>query len=238
MKNYPNPHSPTCTWHSFAESFGAPNVKWCEETLCQFVSEPANTWSNLGYMLIAILIIYFSYSKNYSKNLKSFGPVVFTMGLGSYIYHLSNFYITQILDFVGMFLFVGWTLGMNLIRLKKISPHSLMKFVSLAVLVSCIVMHVMYINGWLMQVIILIYGFLILITELLNPKFKERTWGWFIATLATLIVAFSFSFLDHSRTWCNPLNHGWFSQGHALWHWIGSLAMYFLYKHYEQFERK
>ena len=38
-----NPHGVGCPWHSITETWGAPNVKWCEETLCQWISEPANT---------------------------------------------------------------------------------------------------------------------------------------------------------------------------------------------------
>jgi hypothetical protein len=49
-----------------------------------------------------------------------------------------------------------------------------------------------------------------------------------------LIVAFGFSISDNTRFWCTPEHHGWFSQGHALWHWIAALGMFTIYKHYSQ----
>ena len=54
--SYQNPHQMQCTWYDLTEKYGAPNIKWCEQTLCQFISEPANTWSNLGFLMVGILI--------------------------------------------------------------------------------------------------------------------------------------------------------------------------------------
>ena len=34
--------------------FGAPDIKYCEETLCQIISEPSNTWSNLALVFAGV----------------------------------------------------------------------------------------------------------------------------------------------------------------------------------------
>ena len=81
---------------------GAPNIKWCEETLCQWVSEPANTWSNLGYLFVALGLFSWAHRSRHHRIHQSFSAVVFSMGLISFVYHLSNFYGTQVLDFIGM----------------------------------------------------------------------------------------------------------------------------------------
>ena len=56
LQVYPNPHPPNCPWHSSADLLGAPNIKWCEATLCGWISEPANTWSNLLYLVSALAL--------------------------------------------------------------------------------------------------------------------------------------------------------------------------------------
>src|SRR4051812_20202982 len=105
---YPNPHGPLCPWYEITEKIGAPNIKWCEETLCQVISEPSNAWSNLGHIIAALLITYLSLKNKESFELRLFGPIIFLMGMMSFFYHLSNFYTSQVLDFLGIFFLVGW----------------------------------------------------------------------------------------------------------------------------------
>src|SRR5690606_21100289 len=156
MVSYTNPHGPGCPWHSITEKTGAPNIKWCEETLCQWISEPANTWSNLGYLIIGAIILYLSLKHKHNSNMKQFGPIIFFMGAMSYFYHQSNFYGSQILDFVGMFFFVGWAIGMNLIRLGKLKYNKLWLFnLGLAIFYT-VAMHVMYLTNIKFQGIVLI----------------------------------------------------------------------------------
>lgn len=133
-----------------------------------------------------------------------------------------------------MFLFVGWTIGMNLIRLEKLKPHLLMLFnFSLMILLTAI-LHVMYNLGMKFQALILISGFVIIGTEIRLRKIQTAKLHWFISSVVFLIVAFIFQILDGKRIWCDPIQHGWFSQGHAVWHWIASVAMLFIYFHFSQ----
>lgn len=234
MSLYQNPHAPTCPWYDITETTGAPNIKWCEETLCQWISEPANTWSNLGYLIVACVIMYLSYKNKHNSNMKQFGPIIFFMGAMSLFYHQSNFYGSQILDFVGMFFFVGWAIGMNLIRMGKIKSSGLWWFNLTLASVYTVAMHAMYVTNIKFQVIVLISAFIIITTEYLASKKQKVNYKWFGVTIVTLIVAFGFSISDGQRFWCDPTQHGWFSQGHAMWHWIASIGMLTIYLHYAQ----
>lgn len=231
---YTNPHGPSCPWYDITEKTGAPNIKWCEETLCQWVSEPANTWSNLGYLFFALIITYISIKKKHNFTMKQFGPIVFFMGAMSFFYHQSNFYISQVLDFVGMFFFVGWAIGMNLIRLGKLQKKHLIAFNLGLGTFFTVAMHLMYISGIKFQMIVMVAGALIFGTEIMARKLVKVSYKWFSITLGTILVAFSFSLSDNRRIWCDPSQHGWFSQGHAMWHWVCSIAMITLYFHYSQ----
>ena len=232
--NYPNPHGPSCPWFPITESHGAPNIKWCEETLCQLITEPANTWSNLGYLIVGLVLTYLAFKKNHNSNIKQYGPIIFLMGAGSYYYHMSNFYTSQIVDFLGMFFFVGWVIGTNLIRLGKLQFKNLWKFnLGLAAFYT-LGMHIMYKTGIKFQMIVLISGFIIITTEIMARKIQKISYKWFFASLVFLTAAFSFSISDNRRIWCDPSQHGWFSQGHAVWHWLGAISMIAIYMHYSQ----
>lgn len=231
---YQNPHGPSCPWYDITVTTGAPNIKWCEETLCQWISEPANTWSNLGYLIIAVYITYYALKNKHSFQFWQFGPIIFFMGAMSFFYHQSNFYGSQVLDFVGMFFFVGWVIGFNLIRLGKLGKNKLVPFnLGLATFYT-VAMHYMYVKGIKFQGIVLISAFIIIATEIMARKRKKIHYKFFYASLALLAVAFGFSISDGQRIWCDPTQHGWFSQGHAMWHWTAAIAMLTIYLHYSQ----
>lgn len=232
--DYVNPHAPMCPWYDITEKTGAANIKWCEETLCLWISEPANTWSNLGYMIIAVFIMYYGFKNKHNFQMKQFGPIIFFMGAMSYFYHMSNFYISQILDFVGMFFFVGWVISMNLVRIGIMNKKNIIWF-NLALGISyTILMHAMYMMGIHFQMIVLFSAFIIIGTEIAARKKVKIQYKWFLSTLGFLVVAFGFSISDNRRIWCDPTQHGWFSQGHAMWHWVSSLAMLTIYLHFSQ----
>lgn len=231
---YPNPHGPSCPWYDITEKVGAPNIKWCEETLCSWVSEPANTYSNIGYLIVGLILVYLGLKHKHNSNMRQYGPIIFFMGAMSFYYHQSNFYGSQILDFVGMFFFVGWAIAMNLVRLGKIKYKNMIWFNLGLGTFYTIAMHIMYVTGVKFQGIVLVSGFAIMATEIMARKKAVIHYRWFTSTIVILIVAFGFSIADGKRIWCDPTQHGWLSQGHAVWHWIASFAMLTLYLHYSQ----
>ncbi len=115
MKGLTNPHQPGCPWHQLAEDYGHPVVKYCEETLCSWISEPANTWSNLGFLVCAIVL--YKWSRGKDPLLRYFPWAMLIMGAGSFYYHMSNTYITQVADYIGMYVLVYWFVLINLRRL-------------------------------------------------------------------------------------------------------------------------
>jgi hypothetical protein len=232
MKEIVNPHPPGCPWHSVAENYGIPVVKYCEETLCGWISEPANTWSNIGYV-IAFLVLY-KWSRGRDYRLRWFPWAMLIMGLGSFFYHMSNTYITQIVDYIGMYVMVYWMIVCNLTRAGVSFKKSLGVYILLMIL-SQVVMHVMFINRMNYQVIIVGSGALVLISEIwANKKWPGKvSFKWLGLGLVFVGIAQGFSLLDARRIWCDPTNH-WI-QGHALWHWISALGLTVAYKHWEQF---
>lgn len=237
MSYYVNPHGHSCPWYPYAELFGAPNIKWCEETLCAWVSEPANTWSNGLYIFMAFYIFWSAY-KTRQFELMWQGPAMFLMGLFSLIYHMSNNYLTQIFDFIGMFIFVYWFIILNFRRLNWVSRKNQVPVWIAMSAISTIILHIMYLNYLKIQLIVAVAVVAIIVTEFLCYQRKDKPikYQFFIVGAIFMGLAQTASLLDVNRvSWiCDPTNH-WF-QGHALWHVLGAIGLTLAYKHYEQFK--
>lgn len=234
---YENPHAAGCPWHNSAEVFGAPNIKWCEATICSWISEPANTWSNIAYLIFAIII--FLRTKNAPKELKWFAPAMFIMGLFSLIYHASNNYLTQVFDFFGMYLFVFWMIVINLRKINLLSKKYAVTFFVLLCLAATIILHFMYITGAKFQLIIAASVLTLLLTEFIyyrKNKLSFYHYKTYLLAIGFMAIAQTFSLLDVSRVFCDPENH--FIQGHALWHFFGSIGLFIAYLHYEKLDYK
>ena len=92
---YTNPHPVECPWHAFTNAVGAPNLKWCEETQCSWLSEPANALSNLVYLLVSFAVYRQTRASPHAE-LTRLGPMLLWVGVSSALYHASNNYATQV----------------------------------------------------------------------------------------------------------------------------------------------
>lgn len=230
-----NPHAPQCPWYDFTQTVGAPNIKWCEETLCAWISEPANTWSNLLYMILAVFVCK-QFSKSKHMLVSYLGPSMFFMGAMSFVYHMSNNYFTQLLDFVGMYALLMWVFILNLMRLKvNMKKSGYWTLYTIFVLFLTALVHVLYLENIKFQFIVVVIGLAIGISEFFVYKSKKEqgvSYANFIKALVIIIIAETFSLLDVNRVMCTPDNH--IIQGHAIWHVIGAIGIYYLCMFYSQ----
>lgn len=299
---HPNQHpSPECFWWTIADLFGSPNLIWCERTLCAIVSQPANTYSNLMYVLCSLFMWrdflrertrrrkrFVDHPALYSKGsaptagkdknsetankagsemsqetrsgslLKGFIPVnllgVFpflncVMGLLSLVYHMSNVYPTQVLDYLGMFLVLGWCLAVNLFRASACSVTSVRttkRFQQFFLVVAAIATHFLYLANIKMQSLVFI-GILVIVffelrhcrpvddrlatvvkADVVKARLLKRS--WFFSSLLLMFLAAICSLSDFKRWYCDPDNH--FIQGHAMWHLVSGISIYCLWRHY------
>ena len=224
---------PQCPWYELSE-MAKPNVKWCEASQCSWITEPANTWSNLAFVFSGMLIWYLARKKG-QKSLALFGPVAIFVGACSFVYHMSYTMVLQTFDFIAMYAFVGILLLFNLRRLEKISKEKQVPFF-IGIVVGCTALFmVFYALNIPMQIIVAALVVLFIVTEVMARKklSTKPNSKHFIIAFASLGVALAFTLLDVTRTWCDPHNH--VLQGHALWHVFNSITIFFIYKYFEQF---
>jgi hypothetical protein len=226
--------NPECPWTPLREATGLPNVKWCEETLCSWIAEPANTWSNLAF-LVAAGVLYALTRNDESRTSRFWAPATFWVGSTSLVYHASVAFLTQVLDFAGMYFFFGLVLLLNLVRLGVVAKGRLFQVLyplivgltGLTVLVAKAGLPVQGIIG------AMLLG--VLATEALASR---RAGGavshrFLFGALAFIAVAAGFSAADVTRAWCVPERH--VIQGHAIWHVLNSVGIVLAHFHYRQF---
>lgn len=222
------PFGPGCPWYADLQRFGPANVKWCEPRVCGWINEPYNAWSNLGYLVAGVWIWRAAGS---SKAGKGFGAAVFLMGAFSFFYHATNNFLTQALDFLGMYLMVYYVLGTNLRRLGM--PRAwLAPLYASACLVSTAALWPLNRAGIPIQLTVAACAVLMLGSEFAAraKTGDRRPLATFWAAAVTMAVAESCSLLDLKRVVCDP-GLPWL-QGHAAWHVLGALGMVFVYRHW------
>ncbi len=207
---------------------------WCEEQLCWWIREPANTFSNITYVIIGVLIL-LSARKYQYPHLKLLGYFTILLGFMSGFYHATSSFFGEVLDYSTMFLISSYALVANLSRFYKWSfkKMSLWAFIILAISVACLVKF--------RTVGAVLFGLQInaaLIVELLlrkkaelKPRYKEL-----LMAVGLFVGSWGVWNLDTHRIVCDPTNH--FITGHAIWHIGTGIAIFCIFKFYTQFELK
>ena len=229
------PMSPNNPWHSLSE-VRRPNVKWCEAQTDSWVTEPANTWSNLVYLMVGVALV--QRAKGMAKALRAYGWVLIALCFCSGIYHASYTFVFQILDFLGMYLLTYLMLLINLKRMGKVKNAVGGLFWGLVIGTTGLTVLADLYTNFPIQVIVFLQVILFFMSEmvLLQKRTKEYSLRYFWMGLLFIVTAGLFSSLDVTRRLCDPENH--FVQGHAFWHIFSSIAIWFLFKHHEQFSEE
>ncbi len=224
---------PMCPWYDHQVKYGMPNLKWCEETLCSYVVEPANTWSNIAYLIVALLIFWKATQKS-QKEAVWIAPALAITGMCSFYYHMTTNGFSQYIDFIGMYIMVALLACFNLVRARLLKmKHILIPWLGLIVAYSGLYFLFAKI-GIKIQLIIVLAAIVIVGTEFfIKFKLQQKTnYKNLYLALGFIGTAEVFSLLDLNRIMCEPSNH--FIQGHAIWHVLGGIGFWFVYEFYAQ----
>ena len=222
------------TWAGWRLATCMPNSCFCEATRDGFlVRQPANTYSNLSFVLVGLLILGQAGTRREGTrppraHSMVYGLAVTAIGAGSFFYHASLTFTGQWFDLMGMYLLATFIALYNLSRLR---PLGGLVFATAYVVLNTILGIVLAVNpairirlfsgliwiGLALEVIILLTH---------RPNIKTR---YFIASLVAFIVAYIIWTLDENGTLCAPAS---LVQGHAIWHVLTALAAGLLFVYY------
>jgi hypothetical protein len=196
------------------------------------VVQPANTWSNIGYLIAAIVIFR---QKNWSPIRAWIAFVVLFLFFGSTFYHMSGTYIGKDVDIAGMLLLSSFVLGQTLARTFSLSSKktfflTIVIFVLSLPSVSQPIVGTVVGGGGIMFVLqIVITTVLELIYTKKNPISPEIKKSLLLA-VSLFFFALILNLLDMNRIYCLPENN--VVTLHAIWHLICAYSIYLGAKYY------
>jgi len=218
-----------CPWSGWTP----PNVNWCEEELCSWVVNPADTWSNLAFIVLGV-VMWLQARQHPTGVLRLFGPISVTVGAFSFAYHASYTYFLQFFDFAGMFLFCFTVITANALRLGWVRLQHMWPVLLTGVAVFSAGVPILGLTTVPIQSLVALLITVIIGQEVAvarrEPDGAPPRRKLFYLALGFLAVAAAFSLADVTRTWCDPRDH--ILQGHAIWHLLSALALYTLYLFY------
>jgi hypothetical protein len=215
---------------------------FCEPFGNGLALQPANTYSNLGLLLVGLLAAWTgargqfpaAFAQNANRMISRpacpliFGATLCAAGVGSLFYHASLSRAGEWTDLVGIYLFLSFLLFYNLSRLVPVRLGVLAGAYIAANLVLGIQMAV---APQLQQVCFGLLaagaiGIELLVLRRRRPEIDRR---YLAAALACFAAGAALWALDGTLLPCQP---AWPIQWHAIWHLLSAAAGGFLYAYY------
>jgi hypothetical protein len=214
-------------------------MHFCERELCGWITQPANTWSNVAYVLVGLWLIRLAMREG-QRPLAAIGAIEILIGLGSFFFHMSSSHLGEVVDVGAMYLLSGYALVANLSRYlqclgRKLAPRSaVVLYLSLVgTSIAAVALFKGEVGIWIFAIQAVVAGHLE--TRMYRKHGASADFGPLKKLLVTFALAWAFWWLDLLGLLCDPDNH-WL-QGHAAWHVINSTVFIFLYRFYAQFRR-
>jgi len=218
----------------------------CTETRCfcemprvgALLLQPTNSLSSFGYVFAGLLMILLARSRDWRSDFPPqaaaiLGVAAIIVGIGSVLLHATLTLWGQFFDVLGMYLISGFFLIWALAKWQNIPDRqALVYYVLLCAVLVGILYALPEVRRWLFAVIL---GIAILVELVFaRPKRPQVRTGYYIAGLIANIVAFTIWNLDQRGQLCAP-DSLW--QGHAIWHLLGAVALWFAFLYYRSEEK-
>ena len=210
-------------------------AEFCEASLCAWIRQPANTWTNIGFVIAALAILRAA-RRDHCDHLRGLALIAMTTGLGSAFFHASETLVGRLFDYAGMYMGASYMLVVNMRRWRLLSRRSMRLLFWTTLAAPLLLMTIDDRYALLLYVITGTFCCLFVETLLyLRQRRSDRPtrYGWLGAYWCVFLIAFTVWWLDKAKLLCNP-NNRWIS-GHGLWHLLDAVALYLVYLFYRQF---
>jgi hypothetical protein len=213
-------------------------AEFCEVEPTGLIRQPANTLSNLGFVLAGLAVGWYAglpRGRLARRGLAtSYAVVVVLLGPGSMAMHASQSELGGRLDQFSMYVLAGFAAAYAGIRL---SGRGVGTFV--AALVALVALCDLVGRAGTLPVVNnagnAAFTVVLVVAVVLEVRLRRRSdrpagVAWIVAALTTMAVAFAVWTLSRSGApLCDP--HSWV-QGHAVWHLLCAVAAYCLYRYW------
>ena len=217
-----------CPW-SF---LSAAPAEFCEASLCAWIREPANTWSNAGF-LIAAAVVYWMATKPRWSHLRMVAHISLITGVGSAFFHATETVLGEGGDYFGMYMGSAFMLCVCFRRWTGAGARA-SQFFFWSYFAALFAAYLLFREH--ARLVFMITGGIcsLLDVSLAIRDRKVLVWRWLFLMWALFTAAFWMWNLDVSGQWCHPDNH--LFNGHAAWHLLNAAAFLASVRYYEQFK--
>jgi hypothetical protein len=218
-----------CPW----ESLEPASVSFCERELCAWIAQPANTWTNIAFVVAAFLLLRAAKVGNHSPQLRWFGHAAWVLGLGSGMFHATGRFVFEVWDLGGMFLISGIAIHLNFMRWRpQVTWRLVRASFWILIVISLMILVLEHDIG-----ILLFTAQVVVATALeiaLRPRLNAVNYKHSLKMIGWFLFAFIIWALDITKTICFADFH-WIS-GHGIWHIANAFAIYHMAMFYDQFK--
>jgi hypothetical protein len=210
--------TPTCPWAEWSPG----TVHFCETRLCAVVREPANAWSSVAYLLVAVWMV-----RRRQPALVVLAQVL--IGVGSSFFHASGTFAGELGDQTGMYVLSCLILAYAVGEARGLGSSAVAGLWAATVAGSAVLNVLIRPIGIPLFAVELAAGLslqLWLGGRVRPARYRDLTRG-----LAVFLFSFGIWVLDISRVVCAPDVH-WIS-GHAVWHVLNAVSIAYLGRFYD-----
>lgn len=216
---------------------------YCERLRTGWVKQPANTWSDLAFVVAGLsLLAVVGYENRGSGGVNPlvsgswiaslYGWVIIVMGPGSMYFHASFVDWGGFLDSTSMFLLLSFVIGYDL---HQATRGALWAWLSWIIAAGVLALALLLVGALPEAGTGIFIGFAVstgvfdLIIRLAAGL--QRNWWWYGSFFGVFGLAMLIWMLSHTGgPWCAPDSVLW--QGHAWWHILSAAAMLFLFMYF------
>ncbi len=227
----------------FGPATGVGDV-FCEAARPGLIKQPANTWSNLGFVFAGLLVGWQLMRGSFNQNSNSltrtgfygafFASLIVLLGPGSMAMHATTAEIGGFFDMLSMYLVASFTTAYSMQRFFKWKPlqFSLVFFVVLSVCLWADGKPYHIVFDYFGNAIFALFISITVLFEILNTYVRkmEHLKMWGVVSLGALLLALAiWNVSQTGQRFCDPQS---LIQGHAIWHLLDALSVYGLFRFY------
>jgi hypothetical protein len=220
---------PTCPWSGWRPA----NLTFCEEDRCAWVTQPANTWSNVGFLIVGLVILRTARDAAW-RGAWWFAPIAIVNAFTSSMLHGTGTFMGQAVDLIGMFLESALFVTLNVRRVHPQMSKSTLIAIYVAILsVSSTILLRFEASGVTLFTLHVVVFAAIEVYLLFRDRGTDyRPLAWVVGLF---VVSYGLWWLDTLRIVCDPHNH--IFTLHSVWHLLGAVSFYFWFRFFAQFDR-
>lgn len=231
-------------FHWMGEAVGI-GSGFCEAGHDGLIKQPINTISNIGFVIVGLIIAWSQAKGSYAQNKNLFtsgkffaiffASLAVLIGPGSMAMHATSTIVGGFFDLLSMYLIASFIFAYALSRFFQWKSIGFTIMFLIAMSIQLYSFTLSYEMPFVGPVGRLSFGLFLILTAIIElySYFTRRIEKNLIFGLLTILVMVIASFIwDISKTgqpWCDPNS---LIQGHGFWHLLTALAIYFLYRFY------